>query len=114
MRISDWSSDVCASDLMEIAVAHMAEEGDLSVRPTVFEHCRHRRDIVLHLPHRERSVEGIEGLELPNDMIEILADFPYMLALDFLPGGDVVVEERSEQRRVGTECVSTCRDRVEA
>src|SRR3546814_1359054 len=55
MRISDWSSDVCSSDL------------------TGLQHCHQ---------HRALSPTGVR------------------------PGDD-----RSEERRVGKECVSTCRSR---
>src|SRR3546814_6482760 len=61
MRISDWSSDVCSSDLL------------VSSRPTI-----RRR---WHEPH---------------------VDF---LGFAFRKAG------RSEERRVGKECVSTCRSR---
>src|SRR3546814_15491590 len=64
MRISDWSSDVCSSDL-------------------------HR------CPRSERSLGDLA------------------IARDQLSGKDVVRQEpgRSEERRAGPECVSTCRSR---
>src|SRR3546814_7807284 len=61
LRISDWSSDVCSSDL--------------------------ERDHPRHIVGRDRPFRGIADAE------------PCQVAL------------RSEERRVGKECVSTCRSR---
>src|SRR3546814_2004060 len=71
MRISDWSSDVCSSDL-ELVRA----EGPEPVR----QQAAHGP-----LPHRLRQVPAQQDHE--------------------------VVRVRSEERRVGKECVSTCRSR---
>src|SRR3546814_3500261 len=70
MRISDWSSDVCSSDL---------EVGGAGVR--------------LHREERDPLP--------PHDGLEVA---PHRVA----PFG---VGVRSEERRVGKECVSTCRYR---
>src|SRR3546814_9206976 len=75
MRISDWSSDVCSSDLLGRA-AHAGVPG------------REHRDGGARY-HRA------QGAGAPRD-----AGFA---GLD--------VAERSEERRVGKECVSTCRSR---
>src|SRR3546814_2152062 len=64
MRISDWSSDVCSSDL--VAIKHAPLLQPLGAR---------RHDVL----HVDLIEEGILG--------------------------------RSEERRVGKECVSTCRSR---
>src|SRR3546814_9593531 len=63
MRISDWSSDVCSSDLL-------FDQFD-----------RGLADLVFHIPDAREVQSGIEQLA------------------------------RSEERRVGKECVSTCRSR---
>src|SRR3546814_2280271 len=75
MRISDWSSDVCSSDLLAGAVGQFA-----------FEPC-----------------QGFGGI----------AGHAVGVAAVFLQPGALAVEifERSEERRVGKECVSTCRSR---
>src|SRR3546814_2691306 len=78
MRISDWSSDVCSSDLGSSNLVH---EGEMS---TIFAEPR-RRGLI----HQE--TEEIVGA----------------LAHRFI--GPIV--HRSEERRVGKECVSTCRSR---
>src|SRR3546814_6306570 len=80
MRISDWSSDVCSSDL------------------------QHVEDIerLQRIPHpRPARARG----ELPGRHVlptgVALADASDRLA----------THQRSEERRVGKECVSTCRSR---
>src|SRR3546814_9011215 len=73
MRISDWSSDVCSSDLVIALCQHAARE----------------------LQRRECGGEPQGGK----------AEFGY----HSIP--IVVASGRSEERRVGKECVSTCRSR---
>src|SRR3546814_4466554 len=78
MRISDWSSGVCSSDLSRVGV------GDLfSLR--VGQDDKH--------PDRYIVTMYQSGLGMP--------DRDYYLKAD-----------RSEERRVGKECVSTCRSRL--
>src|SRR3546814_15953240 len=92
MRISDWSSDVCSSDL---AVAS-AEEG-FAVWSAMGGTARGR---VLHeaqriLRARNRELAELEVLDCGKPIQE----------------AEVVDVLRSEERRVGKECVSTCRSR---
>src|SRR3546814_17922521 len=79
MRISDWSSDVCSSDL-----------GD------------DRRGLL------DRTIFGFEHLDTVGlfDLAVFIGIFP-----GFVGGLDFGLEFRSEERRVGKECVSTCRSR---
>src|SRR3546814_15821093 len=92
MRISDWSSDVCSSDLFgagptEAEVAYLMES----------EWAQRAEDVVW----RRSKL----GLRMTADEIRRLDD--WMLARSAgQPAG-----ERSEERRVGKECVSTCRSR---
>src|SRR3546814_7162213 len=74
MRISDWSSDVCSSDLPDKGVGRVRIGGD---------ECR---------------VLGRENLGGIADFIERRLEVDAALV-------------RSEERRVGKECVSTCRSR---
>src|SRR3546814_15507957 len=93
MRMSDWSSDVCSSDL--------AGGGDKS-----------------RSAERKGGLQGVnrvgwhvEGLE-PLRRQQIVGDEARHPALGHLKPGVVHVERiRSEERRVGKECVSTCRSR---
>src|SRR3546814_1943317 len=81
MRISDWSSDVCSSDL----VAH---RGDLRQRRVV-------------------DADAVAALQLggePHPFQGIDAEIELRAGVE----GDL---GRSEERRVGKECVSTCRSR---
>src|SRR3546814_2353378 len=83
MRISDWSSDVCSSDLI-----------DRARRPEIGRDLERRADG----PRPRDIVFGNEGA-MPHVM---------MLAA---PSVGFARRLRSEERRVGQECVSTCRSR---
>src|SRR3546814_15255091 len=92
MRISDWSSDVCSSDLP----AHRAVE----VQP--FDH-RHQQ-FEIGFGHMIGTEAGQEIADEPARLI-----FGQHLARHLL--APVLAADRSEERRVGKECVSTCRSR---
>src|SRR3546814_19679604 len=92
MRISDWSSDVCSSDLRDFA----GEDGGLGClqgSPSIF---------LQHLYAGPRASAGGRGRRL-----RLRRKPP---AASFRPGG-CVERGRSEERRVGNECVSPCRSR---
>src|SRR3546814_13448970 len=93
MRISDWSSDVCSSDLVDFVVP--LEELDTRVDELA-------RKIVAK---PQRAVMAAKDLvdELWADGVKaaIRRELNQQLALF----------GRSEERRVGKECVSTCRSR---
>src|SRR3546814_11552207 len=93
MRISDWSSDVCSSDLS----ARM--DGLVVLGPAM------RADVILDLTGKAGSRVSVvdrfyEGLDYR------LIDLAYddTILRDHRP-------DRSEERRVGNECVRTCRSR---
>src|SRR3546814_8900352 len=71
MRISDWSSDVCSSDLM----------GDLEPRLLM---------LIDDEPAQSRLISALASRE---------------------GWRTIIARDRSEERRVGKECVSTCRSR---
>src|SRR3546814_18834300 len=100
MRISDWSSDVCSSDLddvdpvprrlaaaVRLRALYLDSGADLAV-------CQDRPGAVL-LPLGPRD---LPALSLRPAHAPRLEGVPAVLA-------------RSEERRVGKECVSTCRSR---
>src|SRR3546814_2994559 len=79
MRISDWSSDVCSSDLADFQFA--VEEG--KVEPGVVRH-----QIIL-----TQKIQQLGRTFVESWLVRQKCD------------------RRSEERRVGKECVSTCRSR---
>src|SRR3546814_17050794 len=82
MRISDWSSDVCSADLL-----------------------RHRLVRLVDLAGERRLVAGDVGSDRVGGAVGI--------GLGTAIGQDrrSAVDDRSEERRVGKECVSTYRSR---
>src|SRR3546814_15382985 len=101
MRISDWSSDVCSSDLLwQRKVGAMVPHtpcfprAELPQRRSRWPHYGRRRGMPLW---------AIEAIAVSED--SRWQDFPIW--------AEVVVRAptRSEERRVGKECVSTCRSR---
>src|SRR3546814_9025034 len=96
MRISDWSSDVCSSDLgrqarlvdRQDAEARRGVYGDRVSLGSVQEIVEGRTDV------QDTGFSGLEGA-----------------VLRLLPAGVSDRGRRSEERRVGQGCVSTCRSR---
>src|SRR3546814_13411780 len=110
MRISDWRSDVCSSDLSCEALRVRAFE--LVVDPEGDGH------IDAQFADRQRCVEQRgEAGELPLDLaVLIIGDEPCEGAVEIVMQrralrGELEAAGRSEERRVGKECVSTCRSR---
>src|SRR3546814_11393383 len=97
MRISDWSSDVCSSDLVLIRNLY------LSFDPTQRGWMEDRESYLPPVQLGEVMRAGSVGQVVESRHPEFAA-------------GDLVQtiggwQDRSEERRVGTECVSTCRSR---
>src|SRR3546814_14223488 len=94
MRISDWSSDVCSSDLRGAGIAA-------------------RLDPVGHdsIGRAVQAVDALDRQRFGADAVDMCAHRDEAIAKidDF--GFARGVFERSEERRVGKECVSTCRSR---
>src|SRR3546814_19099719 len=96
MRISDWSSDVCSSDLT-------AKESDKTV-----------------VSENSQKIEIILTSIKPDKKISVLKAVKSLLNLGLKESKEIVenlphkIKEttiRSEERRVGKECVRTCRSR---
>src|SRR3546814_4231141 len=92
MRISDWSSDVCSSDLKDAAICQAA----VSMLAKI--------GIKVDLLAQTRSKYFAKILRTQSDLAKPPNTSFYMLG--WSPGAT-----RSEERRVGKECVSTCRSR---
>src|SRR3546814_15534800 len=109
MRISDWSSDVCSSDLQAVerweGRRHLVTEG---VEGAV----GHRLQ-----PRIGQDVEAEAGKAVGRLVVEEARGDELAIGVD--DGFEIqprhqradAVEQRSEERRVGKECVSTCRSR---
>src|SRR3546814_19990668 len=93
MRISDWSSDVCSSDL------------------------DHPKFAEALLQHRTGGIGSTGNDNLAKTPLEYLYEqfTAYVEDRRSSPQDDVLTglarATRSEERRVGTECVSPCRSR---
>src|SRR3546814_16171724 len=92
MRISDWSSDVCSSDLIPDAENARQQEvfelvGDMTIGA--------------HMPAKAVIAEGVRR-NPPPDRIRPLPAHRLVVNIN---------RTRSEERRVGKEFVSTCRYR---
>src|SRR3546814_4673644 len=84
MRISDWSSDVCSSDLPVV----------------IFDRDRETDRRIACLLERDMIAATAEAVGAP-DLADVEAE------------REIVgkIGDRSEERRVGQQCVSTCRSR---
>src|SRR3546814_16577313 len=101
MRISDWSSDVCSSDLLPL---RWDASHPLSRVP---------QDRAVLLPERFRGGCSFGGGGLPSPSPARSSDgFPPATGtLWSVAGPESIRLSRSEERRVGKECVSTFRYR---
>src|SRR3546814_20966386 len=89
MRISDWSSDVCSSDLLVAKAFLQAERTALLL-------------VIISSPKQVRDDQ--ETIMTKKIWAALL-----LSGALFISACNTV--ERSEERRVGKECVSTCRSR---
>src|SRR3546814_15631910 len=99
MRISDWSSDVCSSDLGEPV---LVESWSTAGIPS---------EVQISTDAGERwlgcstAVGGGGGT-----LVVVARDVTRAREVDRMKA-DLISTVRSEERRVGKECVSTCRSR---
>src|SRR3546814_15931501 len=96
MRISDWSSDVCSSDLFLV----IAFTSDWRFSPA------RSREIVKALVDADRDVSYacVESQLGHDDFLMPIPQYHDVLR-------NYLRRIRSEERRVGKECVITCRSR---
>src|SRR3546814_12207795 len=97
MRISDWSSDVCSSDLLgdrperiwnDAVVRWLKEQSHKATIETD----------KIHLRWLDKYLGGKPMASINRTLIDKITDAK-------------LAEGRSEERRVGKECVGTCRSR---
>src|SRR3546814_18330708 len=105
MRISDWSSDVCSSDLVNIYELGLIYE--LNITP------ERNAEIIMTLTSPFCPVAGTLPEEVRQKVQAVDGIGEAALDVVFDPPWDkeMMSEERSDERRVGKECVSTCRSR---
>src|SRR3546814_15785012 len=105
MRISDWSSDVCSSDLL---IAHLAP---------ILGHHLARHDAMIDEPRQPVRQNVARDAELLLELLEMMDAVESGAQDNERPSLTHRFERerqgamRSEERRVGKECVSTCRSR---
>src|SRR3546814_17535239 len=112
MRISDWSSDVCSSDLIDgdpVALLrpgrlqHIGEAADLRVKLAIADPPRFRLGVI-RLPDDGNVVAP--AFQMPVKAVG--ADVQHPVLEPFYAEVRIV---SSEERRVGNACVSTFRSR---
>src|SRR3546814_12909551 len=131
MRISDWSSDVCSSDLVDHFLDAFAAAGAdiITVHPEAGPHI-HRT--VQHIKSLGKRAGVVLNPATPAKMLDyLIEEVDLVLVMSVNPGFggqrfidsqlrkieairkmvDKTGKARSEERRVGKECGSTCRSR---
>src|SRR3546814_15911459 len=102
MRISDWSSDVCSSDLID-GMVHLS---DISWD-------RPGEEAIQDFKKGDMVQVKVLDVDVEKERISLgmkqLVDDPFEKSAGNIKRGDVVT--RSEERRVGKECGRTCRSR---
>src|SRR3546814_10967228 len=101
MRISDWSSDVCSSDLGRVIPSSKAQVIQ-SAEPTTIEEILVRSGQKVS---KGQLLVRLDDAMLASELGQLQAETRSLTAR----AGRL--ERRSEERRVGKECVSTCRSR---
>src|SRR3546814_18599284 len=103
MRISDWSSDVCSSDLSVQSPGQTAIAAPALPDSALEEHSRIILAAMISAAKADGHI-GTEEQQLLDGEVAKLAGHSADLAW-------FEAELRSEERRGGKECVSTCRSR---
>src|SRR3546814_11063084 len=110
MRISDWSSDVCSSDLrlqdksyihrfiQQLSIAQNALGLRIGHRFRTDQTFEKESATRYRLRYRLSAEKALNGQNVDPGELYLVANNEYL-------------QTRSEERRVGKECVSTCRSR---
>src|SRR3546814_2953569 len=137
MRISDWSSDVCSSDLRinaqnrlatstnQLLMAMVSARQAAVTRNAAVTFCAGNQDdgcdgdwsahqwIVFVDSDRDGEIDADDELKLferfrASTVIDVSGNESFRTWIVYMPSG---MARRSEERSVGKECVSTCRSR---
>src|SRR3546814_2140456 len=103
MRISDWSSDVCSSDLGIDASGLPRGGGEPRQEVEIIPSCR-RETLDARRPSTHSGIPPAAPLRYPPAMAQ-----NHLYLVD--GSGYIFRAYKSEERRVGKECVSTSRSR---
>src|SRR3546814_15087818 len=101
MRISDWSSDVCSSDLPTTFADLVGQEALVRTLTNAIDSGRLAHGFIL---------TGVRGVG-KTTTARIIARALNCVGADGTGGPTPAPCGRSEERRVGEECFSTCRSR---
>src|SRR3546814_12492701 len=94
MRISDWSSDVCSSDLIPAGIAKRNPAASMA-------------KALPKVPPAKKQAAIIDRIEKNDERLRAARQLLIDCAAQRTRDGT----KHSEERRVGKECVSTCRSR---
>src|SRR3546814_6667355 len=115
MRISDWSSDVCSSDLFSLPTPVLVIDSENRVRlaNAAAETLFNRSQSSLSQVTLAQLIPEAEAMlaRAPASKPEDAGVAVYGLEIEPVEGRRHRADLRSEERRVGQECVSTCRSR---
>src|SRR3546814_16482744 len=103
MRISDWSSDVCSSDLVQGTVLRMRSDVEDKVNrlPLSYFDSQPRGELLSRVTNDIDNVSTTLQQTMSQLLTSILTVFGVLAMMLW----------SSEERRVGKECVSTCSSR---
>src|SRR3546814_15737930 len=109
MRISDWSSDVCSSDLLEATL----EAVKLRLRPIIMTSLAFIGGMIpLFIASGAGAASRIAvGTGVVGGMLAATVLGIFFIPLFYLSIRRWLRKKRSAARGVGQECVSTCRSR---
>src|SRR3546814_11932467 len=122
MRISDWSSDVCSSDLKIISCRSGSLDGMPILKGLTGASRNDQVDAVVaklkgmpkSRPQRDKTLRAMISAWFGKSLDESALDriIKELSLRGFIAVNGVKLQySRSEERRVGKECVSTCRSR---
>src|SRR3546814_11930425 len=119
MRISDWSSDVCSSDLRQLyprQTAALAKTKLLADLPVAYQYLsgvsKNASDIfrqVLTINAMNQAMHGFAGAS-GTSSVDVFAQTRADIQTE-RTYASIAENARSEERRVGKECVRPCRSR---